>query len=355
MFNSQFRHSRHLSHDEQRLINMYVNQYNQTNIHIEMLLDMLDEIRGNIFNIININQPRRTRINRHSRNSNTNRMINQIFNDMSHDYENPIDTMINNNFGIHDFFMNSPLRRQTLFSNNTNNHTNNINTRTTRTNEDLTTFLNNFLNTTVIVRPTTEQIQNASRIVRYGDIDNPISDTCPISLDNFNNDDNVRQLLPCGHIFHENQFQEWFQSNVRCPVCRYDIRNYRPLSRRNTPTSPRTNNPETNPSNVSSINNVSTSNQTNTEAEPNINENNIFSNFNVVRDPESDQIEQVTFDITDSQFTNNFIDRIARTMFQSILNPDNNTNDRFMIDPSNNVLFYETIIRQNNSNQNRNN
>ena len=99
----------------------------------------------------------------------------------------------------------------------------------------MSSFLTNFLNSTVIVRPTTEQIQHASRIIRYGDIDNPLSETCPISLDEFNDDDQVRQLLPCGHIFHQNQFQEWFNGNVRCPVCRYDIRNYRPLSRRNTP------------------------------------------------------------------------------------------------------------------------
>ena len=41
-----------LSNDQRRLIDMYVTQYNQTNNHIERLLDMLDEIRGNIQNII---------------------------------------------------------------------------------------------------------------------------------------------------------------------------------------------------------------------------------------------------------------------------------------------------------------
>ena len=46
--------TRNLTPEQQRLVNMYVNQYNQTNSHIDFLLDMLDEIRGNIINIITI-------------------------------------------------------------------------------------------------------------------------------------------------------------------------------------------------------------------------------------------------------------------------------------------------------------
>ena len=30
----------------------------------------------------------------------------------------------------------------------------------------------------------------------------------------------------CGHIFRQDQLNTWFSSNCRCPVCRYDIRNY---------------------------------------------------------------------------------------------------------------------------------
>ena len=30
----------------------------------------------------------------------------------------------------------------------------------------------------------------------------------------------------CGHIFYTEQLNTWFTSNCRCPVCRYDIRNY---------------------------------------------------------------------------------------------------------------------------------
>ena len=40
------------------------------------------------------------------------------------------------------------------------------------------------------------------------------------------NDDEVAQIKKCKHIFTANQLNIWFQSNVKCPTCRYDIRNY---------------------------------------------------------------------------------------------------------------------------------
>ena len=41
-------------------------------------------------------------------------------------------------------------------------------------------------------------------------------------------------ILYCGHLFSPNELANWFQSNVRCPICRYDIREYRiPLYNRN--------------------------------------------------------------------------------------------------------------------------
>ena len=30
----------------------------------------------------------------------------------------------------------------------------------------------------------------------------------------------------CGHIFSTGSLNTWFTTNCRCPVCRYDIRNY---------------------------------------------------------------------------------------------------------------------------------
>jgi hypothetical protein len=90
----------------------------------------------------------------------------------------------------------------------------------------MTDIFSSFLNTTVTVRPSNEQLEAASRLVRYGDIERPLSETCPISMDRFSVDDQVRQINHCGHLFVPSQFDEWFQSNVRCPVCRFDVRNH---------------------------------------------------------------------------------------------------------------------------------
>jgi hypothetical protein len=374
MSNSSFNYNpRNLTPEQQRLITTYINQYNQTNVHIDVLLDMLDDIRRNIINIINTTQSRRTRINRHTRqtNSNTsfNRLLNQFLNDrqnnyVRYDYDNPISPIFYNDFNINNNMPNNTSlydNISNIFSDSVpisqiNNTTVNRNISTL---ESMSNFLNNFLNTNIIVRPTPQQIESSTRIIRYGDVDNPLSESCPISLDNFNQDDMVIQILHCGHLFHQEQFNAWFESSVRCPVCRYDIRNYRPLSRRNTPNN--INNEQSNNSNSTTdrhhVNTESTTTSSQPESDAGLNHPNraTFDNINIIRDPISNQIEQFTFDISDTQFTNNFLDSISRNIFQSLLNPHTqNNNERFIIDPSNNTLYYETILRPN-RNQNQDN
>jgi hypothetical protein len=74
--------------------------------------------------------------------------------------------------------------------------------------------------------PTPSQIESATRVVRFGDIISPINSACPISLENFNNNDRVLIIRYCNHIFSNTELISWFMTNCRCPVCRYDIRNY---------------------------------------------------------------------------------------------------------------------------------
>ena len=78
----------------------------------------------------------------------------------------------------------------------------------------------------VVIYPTRPQIESATRNVRYCDIVTPINLACPISLENFRDNDMVTVIRFCGHIFNTEQLNTWFTSNCRCPVCRYDIRNY---------------------------------------------------------------------------------------------------------------------------------
>ena len=126
--------------------------------------------------------------------------------------------------------------------------------------------------------------------------------SCPISLDEFQENNMVRQLLHCGHLFHQPQFDEWFQNNVRCPVCRYDIRNY-------------------------------------TSTNTNENSSNNNTNTNTLN-----QIEQVTFDLTNEQFSDIF-NSLARNILQSTLNSNTHNNNNGVssnnnrsIDPSNNIV-----------------
>lgn len=78
----------------------------------------------------------------------------------------------------------------------------------------------------VEISPTQSQFEAATRRVRYCDISRPINTSCPISLEDFNDNDMVTVIRPCGHIFHNEQITNWFRTNCRCPVCRYDIREY---------------------------------------------------------------------------------------------------------------------------------
>ena len=78
----------------------------------------------------------------------------------------------------------------------------------------------------VAILPSQEQINNAIRVVRYSTINEPLNNTCPITTETFENDQDVTQIIYCGHVFTTQPLLNWFQSSVRCPLCRYDIRNY---------------------------------------------------------------------------------------------------------------------------------
>ena len=76
----------------------------------------------------------------------------------------------------------------------------------------------------VIVRPTNEQIENATEIIQYQTTEINSYDTCPIGLTPFDNNENVIRIKHCGHIFKEEILRSWFEQSARCPLCRYDIR-----------------------------------------------------------------------------------------------------------------------------------
>ena len=96
---------------------------------------------------------------------------------------------------------------------------------TERVNTAFTNLFQSFIEP-VLVYPTISQIEIATRRALYRDIVAPMNNSCPISMDNFNDNDTVTIIRHCGHIFNGDELNTWFQSNCRCPVCRYDIRNF---------------------------------------------------------------------------------------------------------------------------------
>ncbi len=184
-----------LSSEQLLLINILNDMYNENirqinNYHdaITSLNEANNNIRETLIQMLNINGVRRT-----MQNTNTNI---------------PMSTYLGE-FTI-------PLT--TLSRNNANSNTN-INGRNN------SRFLENFFSP-VEVYPTQSQIEAATRRVRYCDIVSPLNRSCPISLEQFEDNDMVSVIRQCNHIFRTEELNTWFRSNCRCPVCRYDIRNY---------------------------------------------------------------------------------------------------------------------------------
>jgi hypothetical protein len=81
--------------------------------------------------------------------------------------------------------------------------------------------LDRFLNDTVHVHPSPEVIaRNTTVFTGSASEDN----NCSICLDELEHEQALCRINHCGHAFHEQCIMTWFQSNVRCPACRHDVR-----------------------------------------------------------------------------------------------------------------------------------
>tara|TARA_B100001093_G_scaffold466910_1_gene485713 strand:- start:8894 stop:9661 length:768 start_codon:yes stop_codon:yes gene_type:complete len=92
------------------------------------------------------------------------------------------------------------------------------------TNDTLSGLFSNL--TPVRIHPSFEQIRTATRMLNFEDIENPMNTRCPIRHEDFQSGDIVMQIIHCRHNFNSSALNRWFENAVRCPVCRYDIRDY---------------------------------------------------------------------------------------------------------------------------------
>jgi hypothetical protein len=76
----------------------------------------------------------------------------------------------------------------------------------------------------VVVRPTQDQITNATSILTIGDTSDS---TCTVCQEPIEPDMPVRRINLCQHQFHKACIDRWFERSVFCPMCRQDIRELR--------------------------------------------------------------------------------------------------------------------------------
>jgi hypothetical protein len=182
----------------------------------------------------------------------------------------------------------------------------------------------------VVVRPSDQEIQTALINTTFGSIVNPINNSCPISLERFEHNTNVSQIIHCGHIFNPSDLNVWFQTNVKCPVCRYDIRRY---SRRAMGTPP----PQS--SNVEQEEQKEDDENENESAE-----NPLLNNPNISNVQYNNENGDITFDISGNSFAN-----LATQALRDLLRNNNAQNQTInnLFDPSGNgILLFETILRR---------
>jgi len=74
--------------------------------------------------------------------------------------------------------------------------------------------------------PSALEINTATISTTFSNIERPQNTTCPITRESFNANDNVTQIIQCGHTFNTNNLYEWFNHSSVCPMCRYDIRSH---------------------------------------------------------------------------------------------------------------------------------
>lgn len=305
---------------DQQLLNLYINMYERTMNKIDLLYDDLSEIRENINAITGVSGRNRTSNNNNNRET------------AGHSTSIPT----------------TPLARSNSIGGNNNNLSTWFhqlgNRRGDGTVNNLFTpniFPNNFFDR-VPVSPSQQQIENATSIVRFSEIETPPYANCPITLDAFDVNSNVTQILHCGHIFDIVAIQSWFREHTHCPVCRYDVRNYvrhvivnqespRPLSAEEETTPVPRETPSPRP--IPQVNsNETADNQRRERAQ-------LLQNM-VDNLPLNDEEILNTFTNMTSNILNNFF---TNTLGE---NPISLDNSNYHIDASNNLIF-ESHLRNN--------
>ena len=209
-----------ISNEERLLINILNTMYNDNVRQINNLSESNEQIRVTITNLLlNNSNNLNSRSDRSNRRNNSGNLNNYIRNYYSvNNNSSRVTPDISNNLYNYDYYDNS-------YVSSVNPITQLINNINNRSNISNNYSVGNFFDP-ILIYPSQYQIDISIRNVRFSDIISPRNTSCPISLEPFNDNDTVSVIRFCGHVFNRMQLTTWFRTNCRCPVCRYDIRNY---------------------------------------------------------------------------------------------------------------------------------
>lgn len=74
--------------------------------------------------------------------------------------------------------------------------------------------------------PTIIEILRATESKIYSEIIDPVNTSCPITQEEFSENQEIIQIKHCHHNFKPDALLRWFSRNSTCPYCRYDIKNF---------------------------------------------------------------------------------------------------------------------------------
>ena len=197
----------------------------------------------------------------------------------------------------------------------------------------------------VIVRPTIDQINTATTCFPY-QYDSSYNQ-CSITMEDFEENEIVCRIKHCGHTFKKPAIMNWFERSVRCPICRYDIRNYREDNDNNNNNDE---NDDNNNNNNENNNDENDNNNDNNEESPTIDEivdddnveNNETTATNVYTSLNTEVNSLINTEM--NEIINNIGDNLSSNLtqiFQSYLNNmdlSNNTETTFELP----IFYYQT-------------
>ena len=207
--------------EEDRLLLMrYINNANSSLQLFNNIINTINNQDSQIYNLLYYN--RFNRRYRRNRNNVENVEVQNI------EVQNQIDSILNRLSHIENNNINRPLiytrGRSPTWRDGVPDNLNHI--FPTMTTGNIFRNFHNFNFESVRIRPTQQQISQATETIPFSQITNPLNNRCPITLIPFGTNQEVIRIINCQHIFDSSAINQWFRNNVRCPVCRFDIREH---------------------------------------------------------------------------------------------------------------------------------